>query len=35
VRRFNLKEKDNVLLCFHERDDGELHIMVETLPDQN
>jgi hypothetical protein len=35
VRRFNLKEKDNVLLCFYERDDGELHLMVETLLGQH
>jgi hypothetical protein len=29
--RFNSKKGDNVLFSFHERDDGELHLLVEAL----
>ena len=31
VKSFKLKEGDNVLFCFNERDDGELHALVEAL----
>ena len=34
VRRFKLNEDDIALFCFHERDDGELHLLVEALPGQ-
>ena len=34
VRRFKLNKDDNVLFCFHEKDDGELHLLVEALPCQ-
>src|SRR4051794_36425568 len=32
VRRFKLKEDDNILFCFNKRDDGELNALVEVLP---
>ena len=32
VKQFKLKENDNVFFRFNERDDGELHILVEALP---
>ena len=32
VRQCKLKEGDNVIFCFNERDDGELHALVEALP---
>ena len=32
VKQFKLKENDNVLFRFNERDDGELHVPVEALP---
>ena len=32
VRRYKLKEGDIVLFSFNERDDGELHVLVEALP---
>ena len=32
MKNFKLKEGDNVLFCFNERDDGELHVLVEALP---
>ena len=32
VKNFKLKEGDNVLFGFNERDDGELHVLVEALP---
>jgi hypothetical protein len=31
VRKFNIHEDGIVLSCFHERDDAELYLMVETL----
>lgn len=34
VRRFKLNQDDIALFCFHERDDGELHLLVEALPGQ-
>jgi hypothetical protein len=34
VRRLNLKEGDNILFSFNERDDGELHLLVEAPPGQ-
>jgi hypothetical protein len=34
VRSFNLKEGDNILFSFNERDDGELHLLVEAPPGQ-
>ena len=32
VKNFKLKENDNVLFRFNERDDGELNVLVEALP---
>ena len=31
VKKFKLKENDNVLFSFNERHDGELHVLVEAL----
>jgi hypothetical protein len=31
VRNFNLNEEDNILFRFHEKDDGEQHLLVETF----
>jgi hypothetical protein len=34
VRRYKLNKDHNVLFFYHERDDGELHLLVEALRGQ-